>query len=190
MPTLRRKKGTEKLAPVTCAHAEEEEGYREACPCYLCPRWGRRRVQRSLLLSPVPTLRQKKGTGGVRLAGGKPALTMQVQYYSYIGLYCFSSIKLISGSKDRNIKAKKYHPDANDMPAVYLTGAYHWHPGGRSMRSTTLFIIPVKRNPWNSSSGSIQSVWQWAFVLLRSDAGYRSGIPWHYLLWCFRTGYP
>ena len=64
-----------------------------------------------MLLSPVPTLRQKKGTGGVRLAGGKPALTMQVQYCSYIGLYCFSSIKLISGSKDRNIKAKKYHPE-------------------------------------------------------------------------------
>jgi len=32
------KKGTEKLAPVTCAHAEEEEGYREACSCHLCPR--------------------------------------------------------------------------------------------------------------------------------------------------------
>ena len=45
MPTLRRKKGTEKLAPVICAHAEAEEGYK-----------------RSLLLSSVPTLRQKKGT--------------------------------------------------------------------------------------------------------------------------------
>ena len=86
VPTLRQRKGTEKLAPVTCAHAEEEEGYREACPCHLCPRWGGRRVQRSLFLSPVPTLRQKKGTGEVRLAGGKPALTMQVQYCSYIGL--------------------------------------------------------------------------------------------------------
>ena len=45
MPTLRRKKGTEKFVPVTCAHAEAEE-------------W----VQRSLILSPVPTLRRKKGT--------------------------------------------------------------------------------------------------------------------------------
>ena len=43
-------------------HAEAEEGYREACSCLLCPRWGGRRVQRSLLLSPVPTLRWKKGT--------------------------------------------------------------------------------------------------------------------------------
>ena len=59
--TLRRKKGTKKLAPIICAHAEEEEGYREACTYHLCPRWGGRRVQRSLFLSPVPTLR-KKGT--------------------------------------------------------------------------------------------------------------------------------
>ncbi len=45
VPTLRRKKGTEKLAPVTCAHAATEEGHREACSCHLCPRCGRRRVQ-------------------------------------------------------------------------------------------------------------------------------------------------
>ena len=38
VPTLRRKKGTEKLAPVICAHAEAEEGYREACSYLLCPR--------------------------------------------------------------------------------------------------------------------------------------------------------
>ena len=60
--TLRRKKGTKKLAPIICAHAEEEEGYREACSYHLCPRWGGRRVQRSLFLSPVPTLRREKGT--------------------------------------------------------------------------------------------------------------------------------
>uniref|UniRef100_UPI003FEF8B23 hypothetical protein n=1 Tax=Waltera intestinalis TaxID=2606635 RepID=UPI003FEF8B23 len=62
VPTLRRKKGTEKLAPVTCAHAATEEGHREACSCHLCPYCGGRRVQRSLPLSPVPTLRRKKGT--------------------------------------------------------------------------------------------------------------------------------
>ncbi len=45
VPILRRKKGTEKLAPVTCAHAAAEEGHREACSCHLCPRCGRRRVQ-------------------------------------------------------------------------------------------------------------------------------------------------
>ena len=38
VPTLRQKKGTEKLAPVSCAHAEAEEGHREACACPLCPR--------------------------------------------------------------------------------------------------------------------------------------------------------
>ena len=38
VPTLRRKKGTEKLAPVTCAQVEAEEGYREACSYLLCPR--------------------------------------------------------------------------------------------------------------------------------------------------------
>jgi len=27
VPTLRRKKGTEKLDPIYCAHVEEEEGY-------------------------------------------------------------------------------------------------------------------------------------------------------------------
>ena len=54
--------GTEKLAPVTCAHAAAEEGYREACPCHLCPRCDGRRAQRSLLLSSVPMLRRKKGT--------------------------------------------------------------------------------------------------------------------------------
>ena len=37
--------GTEKLDSISCAHAEAEE-------------W----VQRSLILSPVPTLRRKKGT--------------------------------------------------------------------------------------------------------------------------------
>ena len=31
-------KGTEKLAPVICAHAEAEEGHREACSYLLCPR--------------------------------------------------------------------------------------------------------------------------------------------------------
>ena len=62
MPTLRRKKGTEKLDPISCAHVEAEEGYREVCSCPLCPRCGGRRVQRSLPLSPVPILRRKKGT--------------------------------------------------------------------------------------------------------------------------------
>ena len=62
VPTLRRKKGTEELAPIICAHVEAEEGHREACPYHLCPRLGRRRVQKSLFLSPVPTLRRKKGT--------------------------------------------------------------------------------------------------------------------------------
>ena len=60
--TLRRKKGTEELAPIICAHVEAEEGHREACPYHLCPRLGRRRVQKSLFLSPVPMLRRKKGT--------------------------------------------------------------------------------------------------------------------------------
>ena len=45
VPTLRQRKGTERLAPVTCAHAAAEEGHREACSCHLCPRCGRRRVQ-------------------------------------------------------------------------------------------------------------------------------------------------
>ena len=45
VPTLRWKKGTEELAPVSCTHIEAEEG-----------------AQTSLFLSPVPTLRQKKGT--------------------------------------------------------------------------------------------------------------------------------
>ena len=62
VPTLRRKNGTEKFVPVPCAHAAAEEGYREACPCHLCPRCDGRRAQRSLLLSSVPILRRKKGT--------------------------------------------------------------------------------------------------------------------------------
>ena len=57
VPTLRRKKGTEKLVPVTCAHAEEEEGYREACSCHLCPRCDGREAQK-----------------GVRLVYGNPTL--------------------------------------------------------------------------------------------------------------------
>ena len=35
--TLRRKKGTEELVPVSCAHAMAEEGYRLACSYLLCP---------------------------------------------------------------------------------------------------------------------------------------------------------
>ena len=54
--------GTEKLDFISCAHVEAEEGYREVCSYPLCPRCGGRRVQRSLSLSPVPTLRRKKGT--------------------------------------------------------------------------------------------------------------------------------
>ena len=54
--------GTEKLDSISCAHVEAEEGHREACSCHLCPCCGGRRVQRSLPLSPVPTLRRKKGT--------------------------------------------------------------------------------------------------------------------------------
>ena len=60
--TLSQKKGTEKLDPISCAHVEAEEGHREAWSYLLCPRWGGRRVQTSLILSPVPTLRRKKGT--------------------------------------------------------------------------------------------------------------------------------
>ena len=45
VPTFRRKKGTEKLVPVTCAHTEAEEGYRLACPCHLCPRCDVREAQ-------------------------------------------------------------------------------------------------------------------------------------------------
>ena len=74
VPTLRRKKGTEELVPISCAHAEAEEGYREAWSYLLCPHWGKRRVQRSLFLSPVPTLRQKKGTGGTCPVYGNPTL--------------------------------------------------------------------------------------------------------------------
>ena len=33
VPTLRRKKGTEKLDPISCAHAEAEEGYRRNLSC-------------------------------------------------------------------------------------------------------------------------------------------------------------
>ena len=29
----------------------------------------------------------------------------------------------------------------SDMPAVYLTGAYHCHPGGRSMQSSILLLF-------------------------------------------------
>ena len=54
--TLRRKKGTEELAPVSCTHAVAEEGYRGVSSCLLCPRCGGRRAQTSLFLSPVPTL--------------------------------------------------------------------------------------------------------------------------------------
>ena len=43
-------------------HGEAEKGYREACSCHLCPLCGGRRVQRSLILSSMPTLRRKKGT--------------------------------------------------------------------------------------------------------------------------------
>ena len=35
--TLWREKGTEKLAPIICAHAVAEEGHRLACSCLLCP---------------------------------------------------------------------------------------------------------------------------------------------------------
>ena len=57
VPTLRRKKGTEKFVPVPCAHAAAEEGYREACPCHLCPRCGGR-----------------MGTGGICPVYGAPTL--------------------------------------------------------------------------------------------------------------------
>ena len=57
VPTLRRKKGTEKFVPVPCAHAAAEEGYREACPCHLCPRCG-----------------GKMGTGGICPVYGAPTL--------------------------------------------------------------------------------------------------------------------
>ena len=33
VPTLRRKKGTEKLDPISCAHVEAEEGYRRNLSC-------------------------------------------------------------------------------------------------------------------------------------------------------------
>ena len=62
VPTLWRKKGTEKPAPVTCAHTVAEEGNRLASSYHLCPRCGTRRVQTSFFQPPVPTLWRKKGT--------------------------------------------------------------------------------------------------------------------------------
>ena len=44
MPTLWRKKGTVKLAPVSCAHTLAEEGYSEACVCLSCPHRGKTSV--------------------------------------------------------------------------------------------------------------------------------------------------
>ena len=55
--TLRRKKGTEELVPISCAHVVAEEGYRQAWFCLLCPRCGARR-----------------NTGGTRLVYGSPTL--------------------------------------------------------------------------------------------------------------------
>ena len=74
VPTLRRKNGYREACPChLCPRCDgrraqrsllclsSEEGHREACSCHLCPYCGGRRVQRSLPLSPVPTLRRKNG---------------------------------------------------------------------------------------------------------------------------------
>ena len=50
--TLRRKKGTEKLAPISCAHAEAEEGHREACSYHLCPRCSGKKDTGAVCTSP------------------------------------------------------------------------------------------------------------------------------------------
>jgi len=63
VPTLRRKKGTEELLPITCAHAEAEEGHRGASSCLLCPLCGARR-----------------NTGGTRLVYGNPTLRACTQF--------------------------------------------------------------------------------------------------------------
>ena len=74
VPTLRRKKGTEKLAPVTCAHAATEEGHREACSCHLCPCCGGRRVQRVCSCHLCPYCGGRRGTGGICPVYGAPTL--------------------------------------------------------------------------------------------------------------------
>ena len=45
VPTRWRKKGTDQLVPISCAHAKAEEGHRLACSCLLCPHYGGRRTQ-------------------------------------------------------------------------------------------------------------------------------------------------
>ena len=52
--TLRRKNGTEKFLPVSCAHAVAEEGYRLACSYLLYPRRGARRNTRGTRLVYAP----------------------------------------------------------------------------------------------------------------------------------------
>ena len=80
VPTLRRKKGTEELLPITCAHAEAKEGHREACSCLLCPRWAEEghRGACSCLLCPLCGAR--RNTGGTRLVYGNPTLRACTQF--------------------------------------------------------------------------------------------------------------
>ena len=80
VPTLRRKKGTEELLPITCAHSEAKEGHREACSCLLCPRWAEEghRGASSCLLCPLCGAR--RNTGGTRLVYGNPTLRACTQF--------------------------------------------------------------------------------------------------------------
>ena len=63
--TLRRKKDTKRLAPISCAHAEAEEGYQEACSYLLCQLWGGRRIPRTK--QKYHPGRQQSHPGGIQL---------------------------------------------------------------------------------------------------------------------------
>ena len=80
VPTFRRKKGTEELLPITCAHAEAKEGHREACSCLLCPRWAEEGYRGACSCLLCPLCGARRNTGGTRLVYGKPTLRACTQF--------------------------------------------------------------------------------------------------------------
>ena len=134
VPTLRRKKGTEKLAPVICAHTAAEEGYREACPCHLCPRCGGRRAQMTEACSChlCPRCGRRRVQEGVRRMTPKIKTVICEQapnhgsYFSYARL-CFRNFQF-------NILLQYQSLPARQLPCLRNRGFCGGMPASNRIR--------------------------------------------------------
>ena len=148
VPTLRRKKGTEKLAPVICAHTAAEEGYREACPCHLCPRCGGRGHREACSCHLCPRCGRRRVQEGVRRMTPKIKTVICEQapnhgsYFSYARL-CFRNSQFTQSQSVSGIHSPfLFYSSVPDAPGRSDSGEYPDSAYAKHLREVSVLRLP------------------------------------------------